>query len=330
VSLLKKRATDIAESWVAIDFETASSRGTPCAVGLAEVENGRVSAQHSWLIRPPVFEFWPFNMALHGITPEMCDEAPSWDVSLERILAIVDGRPLAAHNAGFDIGVIRDACDLSTLAWPKLTYACTLVISRRAWPTLSSHSLPFVAASLGLVERAHHDPQEDAAVAASIGLAALEGGHTSSLQELLDQMGLTTGAVERDSWRGCHGRDQRAPLPTEATPGANIRPEHPLFGKSVCFTGALAIPRREAQQAVVDRGGQATRGVTKETEILVTGYQDLTKLASGQTKSSKLRKAEVLRASGQSMEIITEAELVRLLADVDSQATGGVRVVEGP
>ena len=267
MSLLKKRATDIAESWVAIDFETASSRGTPCAVGLAEVENGRVSAQHSWLIRPPVFEFWPFNMALHGITPEMCDEAPRWDVSLERILAIVDGRPLAAHNAGFDIGVIRDACDLSTLEWPKLTYACTLVISRRAWPALSCHSLPFVAAYLGLAEKAHHDAQEDAAVAAAIGLAALEAVQTSSLQDLLDRMRLTAGVVERDSWRGCHGKDQRASLPTEPTPGAYVRAEHPLFGKSVCFTGALAITRREAQQAVVDRGGQVTRGVTKENRV---------------------------------------------------------------
>ena len=62
----------------------------------------------------------------------------------------------------------------------------------------------------------------------------------------------------------------------------------------------------------------------------MTGYQDLTKLATGQIKSSKLRKAEELSASGQPVEIITEAELVRLLADVDSQATGGVRVVEGP
>jgi DNA polymerase III epsilon subunit-like protein len=325
VSPPRNPATETADSWVAIDFETASSRGTPCAVGLAEVENGRVSAQHSWLIRPPVFEFWPFNVALHGITPEMCEGAPTWKASLEQILTIVDGRPLAAHNAGFDVGVIRDACDLSALAWPELTYACTLVISRRAWPTLSCHSLPFVAAYLELEEKAHHDPKEDAALAGLIGLAALETRHALSLQDLLDQMGLTTGAVERDTWWGCHGRDQRAPLPTEPTPGSQLRPDHPLYGKSICFTGALAIPRREAQQAVVDRGGRATRGVTKETEILVIGYQDMTKLAAGETQSSKLRKATVLQASGQSIEIITDAELVQLLADADSQAHGGVR-----
>lgn len=325
MSLLPRPAARIDDSWIAIDFETASSRGTPCAVGLIEVENGRVVHRQSSLIRPPVFEFWPFNVALHGITPQMCEGAPTWETTLQEILAIVDGRPLVAHNAGFDIGVIRDACDSCGLQWPELTYACTLVISRCTWPTLSSHSLPFVAAHLGLEARSHHDAEEDAALAALIGLAALEATEALTLQNLLDQMGLATGVVEPDSWRGCHGRDQRAPLPTEPTPGSQPRPGHALYEKSVAFTGALAIPRRESQQAVVDRGGRATRGVTRETEILVTGYQDVTKLAVGATKSSKLRKAERLRAGGQPIEIITEADLVRLLADVDSQASGGVR-----
>ncbi len=65
------------DSWVAIDFEAASSRGTPCSVGLIEVMSGRVVNRHSWLIRPPVFEFSDFNVALHGITSEMCEHAPS-------------------------------------------------------------------------------------------------------------------------------------------------------------------------------------------------------------------------------------------------------------
>lgn len=255
----------------------------------------------------------------------MCERAPTWETSLQEVLEILNGRPLVAHNAGFDIGVVRDACDLCGLPWPELTYACTLVISRRAWPTLTSHSLPFVAAHLGLDAGSHHDAEADAMLAALIGLAALEATEAPTLQELLDRMQLAMGSVEPDRWRGCHGRDQRAALPTEPTPGSQLYPQHPLYGKSVAFTGALAIPRREAQQAVVDRGGRATRGVTQETAILVTGFQDVTKLAVGATKSSKLRKADGLRARGQPIEIVTESEFVRLLSDVDSQASGGVR-----
>ena len=73
------------DSWVAIDFETASIRGTPCAVGLIEVVDGTIGDSEGWLIRPPLFEFSPFNIALHGITPAMCERAPCWSESLERI-----------------------------------------------------------------------------------------------------------------------------------------------------------------------------------------------------------------------------------------------------
>jgi DNA polymerase-3 subunit epsilon len=75
----------------------------------------------------------------------------------------------------------------------------------------------------------------------------------------------------------------------------------------------LAVPRREAQQAVVDCGAVASRGVTRHTDVLVTGFQDLTKLARGESKSAKLRRAEDLIAAGRDVEIIGESEFVLLL-----------------
>jgi DNA polymerase III epsilon subunit-like protein len=312
------------DSWVAIDFETASTRGTPCSVGLAEVDAGQVVAEHTWLIRPPTFEFAPFNVALNGITPEDCADAPDWDSSLAEILKIVDGRTVVAHNASFDLGVIRDACDEIECAWPSLNYACTLVLSRRLWPELTSHSLPFVASYLGIVEVAHHDAAEDATVAAEIGLAALGEKSCASFNDLADQLGVLIGSLSADQWSGCHGRDYqiRPPLPLEPSADADLDPAHPLYGKSVTFTGTLAVPRRQAQQAVVDHGGSVTRGPTKETDLLVTGYQDLTCLAVGATKSAKLQKAEALKAAGQELEIIGEAEFVQLLAGQDTTLSG--------
>jgi hypothetical protein len=74
------------------------------------------------------------------------------------------------------------------------------------------------------------------------------------------------------------------------------------------------VRRHDAQQAVVDCGGSVTRGPTRETDILVTGYQDLTVLAAGATKSAKLSKAERLRAAGQTLTIVSERDFVRLLS----------------
>lgn len=313
------------DSWVAIDFETASSRGTPCSVGLADVQGGRIVDRRSWLIRPPVFEFWDFNVALHGITPEMCERAPRWEDSLAQILDIAAGRPLVAHNASFDIGVIRDACDLVGVEWPRLRYMCTVVIGRRVWPGLTTYSLPFLAAHLNLAAGSHHDAGEDAAVAAGIALAALETARAFTLEELAEYARAAIGVVEPNLWRGCHSRTDSSTIPTEPTPGTIASPEHPLFGKAVVFTGALAIRRHDAQQAAVDRGAIAGDSVTRRTDYLVTGYQDLAKLAQGSDKSNKLVKAEALRMEGFPIQIITESDFVQLLDAFDSDPAGGVR-----
>lgn len=308
-----------ADSWVAIDFETASTRGTPCAVGLVEVDRGRPPSSQSWVIRPPVFEFWPFNVALHGITPEMCVDAPSWSESLDRILALADGRPLVAHNAAFDLGVLRDACGHCNLEWPALDYFCTLVISRRAWPELSSHSLGFVVSSLELEGGDHHDPAADAAMCAAVGQAALDASNTRTFSDLVRSFHLTAGRIEAGSWLGCHGLDHTPDLPMRPRDGVHPNEGHPLFGKSVTFTGALAVRRQDAQQAVVDCGGTVTRGPTRKTDIVVTGYQDLTVLAAGAAKSAKLSKAEWLRSAGQRLNIVSERDFVRLLSVDDAE-----------
>jgi DNA polymerase III epsilon subunit-like protein len=303
------------DSWVAIDFETASVRGTPCAVGMVEVHRGEVGRSEGWLIRPPIFEFSPFNVALHGITPEMCRSAPDWADTLSRIEEFRDGRPVLAHNAGFDIGVIRDACALTEIPWPELTYACSLVVGRRVWPGLSSYSLPYLAGHLGVYEGSHHDAAADAAMAARIGCLAVDATKASTLSEMVASVNAPMGSIGGHEWSGCHLRDIRSAIPMEPSPGAVPREDHPLFGKTVSFTGALAIPRREAMQAVVDCGGTASLGVTKKTELLVTGFQDLTKLAEGQSQSAKLRKAQELVAKGLPIEIVGESDFVKLLAD---------------
>lgn len=305
----------MSQSWVAIDFETASVRGTPCAVGMVEVNEGQIGRSVGWLIRPPIFEFSPFNVALHGITPEMCRHAPDWGETLLRIEEFRGGRPLLAHNAAFDVGVIRDACSVSEIPWPELTYVCSLVVGRRVWPGLDSYSLPFLAGHLGVCEGSHHDAAADARMAARIGCIALNVTEASTLSEMVTSVQALMGSIGGDEWRGCHLRDIRAAIPVEPSPGTVPREDHPLFGKTVAFTGALAIPRREAMQAVVDCGGVAAKGVTRKTELLVTGFQDLTRLAQGWSESAKLRKAQELLTQGRSIEIVGESDFVKLLAD---------------
>lgn len=124
----------MALSFAAIDVETAnSSRGSVCSIGIAVVEAGELVAQHHMLCQPPETLRWfdRINMSIHGIRPEDVVDQPPFAVRLRQALDIVGGRPVVAHNAAFDIGAIRSACDADGIDWPTLTYACSLIMARQ-------------------------------------------------------------------------------------------------------------------------------------------------------------------------------------------------------
>ena len=54
----------------------------------------------------------------------------------------IGGRPVVAHNASFDLSVLRHELDHLGLSYPDLEYYCTLVLSRACWPGLHGHRLP--------------------------------------------------------------------------------------------------------------------------------------------------------------------------------------------
>src|SRR5437879_3558524 len=101
-----------------VDFETASVRGTPCQMGAVRYRDGReVDSLESFIFQPDEL-FNSFNIALHGITPGTVEDAPHWPDARAQLLTFAGDTPLVAHNAPFDIGVVRDASDLWELEWP--------------------------------------------------------------------------------------------------------------------------------------------------------------------------------------------------------------------
>lgn len=121
--------------YTAIDFETANRfRGSPCSVGLVKVRDGRVVDERYWLMRPPtaVSTFSPFNISVHGISEDDVRNEPAWRDRYREIMPFVGEDVLVAHNAGFDIGVLREACAIDELPFPSLNFLCTMVMARKA------------------------------------------------------------------------------------------------------------------------------------------------------------------------------------------------------
>ncbi len=156
--------------FVAIDFETADNGpDSACAVGLVRVEDLKIVARETLLIRPPrehiLFTF------VHGITWPMVKDAPVFRDAWARVSPLLDGATfLAAHNASFDRRVLAECCTAHGLAVPALPFVCTVQVARRKW-AMKPANLPAVCRRLG-IGLIHHNAGSDAEACARIVIAA--------------------------------------------------------------------------------------------------------------------------------------------------------------
>jgi DNA polymerase III subunit epsilon len=313
---LGSRGSGVSLDFVSIDFETANSfRGSPCAVGMARVRDGIVVETASTLMQPPdgYGYFDPWNIRIHGITPDQVKDAPVFASAWPSVLEFIGGDTVVAHNASFDLGVIREACTASDLPWPNMRYACTLVLARKTYDLLS-YSLPFVVEAAGRSLDDHHDAGADALAAAHIMLDMAARCGARTIDELLATHGVLFGLLDPAMWSGCKKTPGTHLHTPEVNPDAD--PEHPLYGQVVVFTGALqTMTRPAAWERVAFVGGKPAASPNKHTMILVEGMQDPTRLRPGMALSTKAEKVQTLRAKGQSIEIMGEPEFLALLAD---------------
>ena len=178
-------------NFTAIDFETANgSPASPCAVGLVKVRDGKLIDGLATLIMPPPgFSYFnPGNIQVHGIRPSDVDDAPSWDEVLKILLAFVGDDVLVAHNASFDMGVLKASAKAIQVPLPQISYACSLEVSRKTYH-LESYRLNSVAYAIGHEEFKHHDALADADACARIMVHAADRHGVESLEELLTATG---------------------------------------------------------------------------------------------------------------------------------------------
>jgi len=173
-------------NFTAIDFETANgSPASPCAVGLVKVVEGKIVNTYATLIQPPHPQDWfePFNIKVHGITPEDVKDAPSWDIALTEMIAFISGDDLIAHNAGFDMGVLKASALAIDAVLPNLRYGCSLIMARKTY-NLESYKLNQVAYAIGIEEFDHHDALADSDACARIVIHMADRHGVDNLDDL--------------------------------------------------------------------------------------------------------------------------------------------------
>ena len=125
------------------------------------------------------------NTKIHGIRLADVVDGPFWHEVLPLLLDFVGDDILVAHNAPFDMGVLRAAAAEVGAELPALNYMCTVQLSRKVFPGLDSHRLPSVAMRVGFEDFNHHDALDDSRACAHIVMYVARKHGAESVGDLL-------------------------------------------------------------------------------------------------------------------------------------------------
>ena len=150
--------------FVCFDIETTGlkvEREAITEIGAVVLKNGEITERFQTFVDPER-HLTPEIIGLTGITDDMLRDAPKLKEALTEFLKFVNGRPLAAHNAEFDIGFIRAGCKKVGLPFSP-TYVDSLILAQNLLPDLGKYKLDIVADHLELPNFNHHRASDDAA-----------------------------------------------------------------------------------------------------------------------------------------------------------------------
>ncbi|WP_018685727.1 DEDD exonuclease domain-containing protein [Actinokineospora enzanensis] len=191
-------------TFVVFDLETTGGSADTDAItefGAVKVRGGEVVGEFATLVDPGR-GIPPEIVTLTGITDAMVCAAPRLEEVLPAFLEFAAGSVLVAHNAGFDVGFVKAACNRLGYPWPKPTVVCTVRLGRRVLSREEAPScrLSALAALFRATTTPNHRALADARATVDVlhGLLERVGSlGVQSLEELLDYIPEVTAAQRR-------------------------------------------------------------------------------------------------------------------------------------
>lgn len=286
--------------FVALDVETANSDPKSiCQIGVAVFKNGELVESWGTLINPKTYFDW-MNIQIHGISEEDVVGAPLIHEIKEQLDRLI-GNSIVGTYTTFDQVALTRNFDQLDYQWLDITK-----VVRRTWEKVaySGYGLANVCRLNGIKIENHHDAVADATAAGQVLVAALNAKQIN----LDDCKSLVRRKIS--TLISCGKMADELNPKNIIIDGGN--PDGDWFGDVLCFTGELRMPRVEASIFASQLGFDVGKGVTKKTNYLVKGQQDLAKL-NGKSMSSKEEKALSLIKKGQDIVVISEDDFFYMI-----------------
>ena len=237
---------------------------------------------------------------IHGITDADVKDAPTYKQIADRVLSLMNNSTVVGHNVTFDLNFVQRIFPFCSDpdADIKIDYIDTWEYAHRVVSRVQDYKLQTLLAFYGIDPGEAHTAYDDARATLELFNALrYEYAHK-------DEIEAQRKAAELEA--------RRQKKEAEKAARAAAFSASPLFEKSFCFTGSFSIDRAAMEALAQSVGGVLREKISGRTSYLVKGdVSDLPDWALDR----KLHKAEELIEAGKGIQIIDEAEFMRLIAD---------------
>ena len=161
--------------YVVFDVETPNRyNNRMSAIGISVVEGRTVIDSFFSYVDPEQPLDW-FNTQLTGIDEDTVADAPTFPELWEKIEPLFSSGILVAHNASFDMSVLKKCLRDYGITWrSSVPYCCTMQIGRHILPGIQ-HRLNDLCDYYGICLD-HHKADSDSSAAADILIRYMDSG----------------------------------------------------------------------------------------------------------------------------------------------------------
>lgn len=286
----------IIKDFVSIDFETATYNRMACQLGITRVENLNIIEEKLFYIQPPNNIYDTGCLNVHGINPSDTLNSPTFNDLWPEIKHFFNGLPIVAHNASFDIDVLKANCAYYNIPLLDLNTYCTCQIHNNL-------SLPDACSLYNIELKNHHDALEDARACAKIFIQHIK--IVSSLKSTSPTQAKSSRKEKNnDFYKSAARTISKEALKQDLN--SVVNPDNYFYNKKVIITGILkSFPMRdELAHKLKELGADVSTSISKKTNIVIYGED---------AGPAKLKKARDLQAEGFDIVLIDEEDLNRKL-----------------
>lgn len=124
------------------------------------LENGKIKDEFQTLINPKQ-HIRKSSIAIHGITQDMVENAPTEEEAMPKILEFMGDYPIVAHNAIFDYTFLNEASLRTTGKELKNPRVDSQQMFKEVYPELDSHGLEALTNKFNVELKNHHRAMAD-------------------------------------------------------------------------------------------------------------------------------------------------------------------------